>query len=701
LSDARYAIPFSLIEESPDGRVFLPQNPISLLHEETENRSEYDWPQVACLIGISAGILSLQNFEGVMPVDRLPVTDSKAIGELIHTLNDLIGKVIDNPDDLVYALLPTVESREQYETCKFVIETLIPAFMKTRIASIIQVKRMNKVSYARDGGYQKYSRWSEYWENPREALVRKLFPEIFPEDKRLFYEKASDLAQFDLSRDVLRRDIKKGQIPQEVMRFVKKYLLYCINRCSQIVDLNGLAEFVRFQRDLSEHTCIQSAEKPFESIADYRGIALKVPFESKELSTCSDALNKIEREDIGEPTIIRLGARTLEFLPSYQVKYPQSIVDALGLLFQEYNQSFVPLVNANLEWETDYRNCFHDGEGNPTNFVVQIDMVGLSRDYLKQAANLSPRDIAEDLRGKIFEVENSIADYGYLRAVGVDIGPVLDGIRERYNHPIALLATTRRKYKEMRVAEFGEPAEGGRIDAQKVNEISGFDAFWGPEEFQGYLAEKSGECGYLIYVRSSAPKTQLRNPGIREAQPLLSNPGLRKVIKANAITFNIDNPDYPVGAAERINDTKLYIPEMGMGYPVYCIEDLQTEEFRNFLSACGKGEQVLLRAKPALESYGGYGQLRGTVGQQFVRELNAAMRMRGPYILQTEKPYSRITDREGTEYIYIDRNYLGWSDGKVIYLGGERTLMPVSSQEARSGRVHANEEAILANISIK
>ena len=180
---------------------------------------------------------------------------------------------------------------------------------------------------------------------------------------------------------------------------------------------------------------------------------------------------------------------------------------------------------------------------------------------------------------------------------------------------------------------------------------------------------------------------------------MLSNSRLRQVIKANTITFNIDNPDSPLGAAQSINDTKMYMPNMGMGYPIYCIADLQTEEFASFLATCGNKEQVI-RAKPVLESYGGYGQIRGAIGSQFIRELNSAMRMRGPYILQPEKPYSTITDQNGVEYVYIDRNYLGWSNGEVIYLGGERTLMPVSSQEARSGRVHANEDAVLANIGI-
>jgi hypothetical protein len=695
ISSARGSIPACIVEESLDGKVFLLQSPISQLMETNGDTSEYDWSQVACLVGISAGILSLQNFEGVEPTYTPPVLDSNTISELLSTRNAIVEQLIGRPKKLIDALLPEIETRVQYKTCRFVTEKLLPNFMGERIAKLIEAKRKNMVSYARDGGYQKYSRWAEFWENPQRSSVQRLFQEIPPEDKRQFYERASDLAQFRLVRDVLRRDIEGGSVPTDIMRFVNEYLLYCP---SQTADLDGFVEFVRTQRTLLEQSSVKiSGDKP-ETVADYRNTALKVNFVQKERGNPINTVSLPEQQSIGQPNTVELGVRTLEFLQDYQVEYPQSVVDALGILFKEYNQAFASLVDANREWNTDYQYAFL-GSGNPTNFMVQIDMVGLDSEYLAKVKDMDPKVIAEDLRRKIFEVENSIADYGYLGAVGVDIKPVLDSIREQYNRPIALLATTNRKYQEMRVAEFGEPREGEMVDGEKVKDLSGFDVFWGPDEFQRYLAENEGQCDYLLYVRSSAPKTQLRNPGAREAQPLLMNLQLREIIKANAITFNVDNPNTPLGAAQRINDTKLYMPQIGMGYPVYCITDLESENFTAFLREIGN-EDPVVRAKPALESYGGYGQIRGTIEPQFIRELNSAMKMRGPYVLQDEKRNSRIIDENGTEYVYIDRNYLGWSNGRVIYLGGERTLMPVSSQEARSGRVHANEDAILANISL-
>jgi len=693
---ARGSIPASIVKENPDGRVFLPQNPLSQLMDSNRDTLNYDWPQVTCLIGISAGVLSTRNFEGIVPKDTLPVLDNNTIGELLSVRNSIVEQLIGNPESFIDSLLPEVETREQYEAYRSVVENYLSNYMCERIEELIQRKRKCMVSYARDGGNQRYSRWAVFWENPQSDLVRRLFPEIPADDKRRFYEKASDLAQLRLARDVLSRDIKGGSVPADIMKLVNEYLLYSP---SQAADLNGFVEFVRTQKTLLEQSSLELTGGQFDTIADYRGTALTVDFVSKGGGGEPDnTVTSPERQTIGQPTTIELGVRTLEFLQDYQVKYPQNVVDALGILFSEYNQAFTTLIDANREWGTDYQYAFQVSE-NPINFMVQIDMVGLNGEYLTKAQDMDPEFIAEDLRRKIFEIENSIADYGYLKAVGVDISPVLDGIREKYQRPIALLATTNRKYQEMRVAEFGEAKEGEIVDSEKVKDLSGFDVFWGPDEFQRFLDANGGQCDYLLYVRSSAPKTQLRNPQSRELQPLLSNPQLREIIKANAITFNVDNPRFPLGAAQRINDTKLYMPQVGMGYPIYCITDLETERFRDFLRDIGS-EDPIVRAKPALESYGGYGQIRGNIGPQFMRELNSVMRMRGPYILQDEKQNSRIVNENGTEYVYIDRNYLGWCNGEVMYLGGERTLMPVTSQEVRSGRVHANEDAVLANISL-
>jgi len=125
-----------------------------------------------------------------MPTNQLPVSNNRVIAELIRAQKVLIRQIIENPGNLALALLPNVESREQYEACKFVMEVLIRLFGDTRIAGMIQAKQRNMVSYARDGGYQKYSRWSEYWENPRQDMVRQLFPEIPPENKRFFLRKS-------------------------------------------------------------------------------------------------------------------------------------------------------------------------------------------------------------------------------------------------------------------------------------------------------------------------------------------------------------------------------------------------------------------------------------------------------------------------------------------------------------------------------
>lgn len=694
ITEARGSIPAPIVETSPDGRVFLSMNPISKLINDREGTQNYDWAQGAYLMGISAGLLSLEDFAGLLVTDNLPILGNNPMGDLLATSKSIVENLIRSPDVVMAQLLPEIKTIEQYKASLFVTRILLARYVEERIAKIIQGKQRSMVSYARDKGNQKYSQWSILWENPQTNLVKQLFPEISPKDKIQFYKKAFDLAQVQLLKDVLKRDLEKGFVPIDIMKLINEYLLYCP---SQNGTLDGFAEFVQNQRALLEQAEAKLAWNKPETVANYRDTALNVQYVPRANEEPIFTSSIPEQKAIGQPCTIELGVRKIEFLPDYRVKYPQSVVDALAILFREYNMAFELLVSENREWDTDYQYAFQR-PNSPVNIMVQIDMVGLNDEYLKEAQKMDPVRVAQDLSRKIFEIENSIADYGYLKAVGVDIRPALNDIREQYGRPIALLATTARKYQEMRIAEFGEPSTGAVVDREKVKDLSGFDVFWGPDEFQKYL-ERNGACDYLLYVRSSAPKTQLRNPGVREAQPLLQNAKFRKVIRTNAITFNVDNPSSPLGARGRINDTKLYMPQIGMGYPVYCITDLATSEFKNFLKEIG-GEKPVVRAKPALESYGGYGQLRGPINPQFMSDLNLAMKMRGPYILQNEKPNTRIIDENGTEFVYIDRNYLGWSKGNIIFLGGERTLMPAYSQEARSGRVHANDEAILANISL-
>ena len=424
----------------------------------------------------------------------------------------------------------------------------------------------------------------------------------------------------------------------------------------------------------------------------------------------------------------------LHVLPDYRTIYPVAVVHALGQLFVEYNRAFGPLVAANRENETDYQYAMGP-DATPVNFAVQIDMVGLSEPFLEEAAKMTVPEVRELLRGQVFEIENSLAMYQLLERVFAREGQASsfrtnfrtahDDLRQRFRKPIALLAVTDQKHEAMRQIEFGKQI-GEPLSDDEVRELSGFDHFFGPEDFKQYLVEHDGECGYMLYVRSSDPVEKLKKPGVMVDQPLLGNPVLRRIIKANAITFNIDDPS--MEPSRRINDTKGYMASMGMGFQIAEEVDLLSAELQAHL-AKGKpfGEfdgasrlslgfvaylkdrgvdlqqvesgKMSVRAKPLKGTYGCYGHISGPLPDgKFRGELRRNMRLRGGYVIQPELETPRITNSDGTVYMYIDRNFFGFTNGEPRLLGGFRSLMPIESEEAKKGRVHGNGDTVWAEI---
>jgi len=423
-------------------------------------------------------------------------------------------------------------------------------------------------------------------------------------------------------------------------------------------------------------------------------------------------------------------------LPEYRTQYPEVVTQALVNLYAEYNRAFNPLVKANREWDTDYQFCMTSNE-TPINRWVQIDMVGLPDGFMKTATNFNEEDVREALRKRIFEIENSLAMYQILENLFSNgqqdtlfkrqFRASLDALRERYGKPIALLAVTDQKYQAMKESEFGKSAEETLVDAE-VMELSGFDRFFGPEEFKKYLEENRGKCDYLLYVRSSDPVAKLKKPDTVVENPLLENPDMRRIIKKHAITFNIDAPsmDY----VRRINDTKAYMPIMGMGIEVCSDTDILSTEFAAHLSggkpyaSYGKNRlspefvkylrsqgidpakvesgETALRAKPMKGAYGGYGHLRGVLGNTvFRKELRQSLRSRGHYVMQPEMQTPIITNEsDGIAYTYIDRVFLSTINGtNYRFMGGCRSLMPLDSSEAKNGRNHGSKHTVYAEIS--
>ena len=205
---------------------------------------------------------------------------------------------------------------------------------------------------------------------------------------------------------------------------------------------------------------------------------------------------------------------------------------------------------------------------------------------------------------------------------------------------------------------------------------------------------------------------------------------MRQVIKAHSLTFNVDVPG-EVDATKRINDTKAYMPPMGMAYVIDHESDLFSDDgyqqmqngtpldqvtgqklsdgFAGYLHSCGidpehvaRGE-VRVRCKPMQGTYGCYGHhaLSLNVKSKKRQGLRADIRNRGTYLVQPELVTPCLVDpHSGESYGYIDRNFATIGlDGTPVFMGGFRSLLPMVSQEAQKGRFHGNEETVWAPIN--
>ncbi len=400
---------------------------------------------------------------------------------------------------------------------------------------------------------------------------------------------------------------------------------------------------------------------------------------------------------IKKRTDVRSSLGPFQILPEYRITYSQVVVEALGELYVEYNSAFAPLVEKNREWETDYQFCMLDGR--PVNWAVQIDMVGLSQEFLDATATMTVSQVREILRQQIFEIENSLAMYSLLQGGFADetgssffkirFRTALEALRKRFGKQIVLFAVTSPKFRAMQKSEFGHEGNG-HLTHDVVHEISGFDMFWGVHECRQNI-RRLNDCQHLLYARTSDPVQRLINPYHPVEHPILGDASMRRVVKANALTFNIDDPSWSACDRRRINDTKGYMAPMRMAHEIIGIADLKSLPF---------SPEKVVRAKPVKGTYGCYGHVRGKVTDVgFNDELRRNLSMRGPYVVQPELDTPIVTNTtNGIAYTYIDRNFLTIADGTPRFIGGFRNLIPLKSQEARMGRIHGNSLAVWAEI---
>jgi hypothetical protein len=439
------------------------------------------------------------------------------------------------------------------------------------------------------------------------------------------------------------------------------------------------------------------------------------------------------------------------YVPEYQRSYPPVVHEALARIYDDYNNSFRRLVEMNREWETDYQYAMSPN-GKPLNRWVQIDMVSLPDGFLQEVGGMNVDELVRALRPNIFEYENSLAMYGLLQRLFSYEGQpsrfdtrfrqALDMVRQQYGKPIALLAVTDAKYQAMLRSEFGTLED--HVSDEDVQRLSGFDTFFGPEEFMEYLEQNNGKSDYLLYARTSLPVDKIKNPDLYVDNPLLASERYRRIIKAHALTFNVDNPEWPLGDPRRINDTKMWMGEAGIAFEVhqpqdlysprllqdlasrgynldeiiasgdksknevlgklfsqYPPEQLLSEPFKAHLKTRGidpmqiaKGERAM-RFKPGHDAYGAYAHLINVGANAFAtyKALATEIGQRGAYVAQPELVIPTVQDAEtGDTYMTIERNFAFTPDGENYYdLSGFISLMPSDSIEAKKKRNHGSK----------
>lgn len=299
-------------------------------------------------------------------------------------------------------------------------------------------------------------------------------------------------------------------------------------------------------------------------------------------------------------SIDRLGYPVLS---EYQTEYPPIVAEAIIELYQEYRKAFIPLIEKNREWETDYQYC-KDKNGIPIIYGVQVDMQPLPADFLQKCkeGRIKKEVIKEGLRRQIFEIEGSMAMTPLLEVLFESVQTqntlfkqanrqMFNGIREKFEKPIVMLAVTDKKRNAILESEFGMNIQDGRPSAEDIYNKSGLNDVWGPEEFLAHLEKHGEENLPLFYVRSSDPVDKLKNPDAIVEHPLLGNDELRRMIKANSLTLNINNPN-DLDVTLRINDTKEYMEEIGMAYPVNAVDDIFNQGYRTYLDVISKRENL-------------------------------------------------------------------------------------------------------------
>lgn len=385
---------------------------------------------------------------------------------------------------------------------------------------------------------------------------------------------------------------------------------------------------------------------------------------------------------------------------------PAGLKDAFTSLLDTHNAVMQRLIASTIENVTDYQ--YINFGGKIINPFAQIDTRGLPPSFIDELVHVDPATLVHFLRDNVFEVEVSLA----MTSMLAEINPTfaqnfyngLNQFRMATGKQIAILGVDQDKFEGICQSEYGlsEPPNNQIYTTCR----NGFDAVVGPEGLKALINTYGEDLPYLFYVRPSLSADTLKNNGQRNPG-ILHDPELRRIIRAHAITPNVDNPDKPWHG--RLNDTKAPQDPMGIALGV-SPEDLAdlttfTEKLNSFLGVKGFSEEqiragVAIRIKPGIDAYGAYGQqVKKNTQQSLWNQVAKLISRSGFAVLQPEMTNPTQVTSTGLVTKYIHRIFVTAPEiaqGGNGFMGGYENHIPVDSNEVSAGieRIHGNKCAI-------
>lgn len=390
---------------------------------------------------------------------------------------------------------------------------------------------------------------------------------------------------------------------------------------------------------------------------------------------------------------------------NHQIIYPQCIIDALKGICRENERVVSDIAYQHTESPTDYRFLkLNNDRDDFINLFVQVDMGGLSDIFLADADKFPPHILSTILKNRIFEIDDSLAMYNLMRDIHSVDGPssfktrfdsALEEVRLRTGRKIAILATSDEKYESILRTELGI-LDGSTPSDDYVRRTIGFDRAFGPSAFKKHLQENENFSKYALYVRTSPSFDDLKNPNGKPISELLVNPTYRRIIRANSLTINVDDPASNVV----LSDSKAALPIMGMGYRANSLADIDSGTFLEWLVSRGLTPDMFVRAKPIYGAYGAHGAFTTPVRNLLGARLENAIEKWGPYLIQPEILAATIRNNwDKKEYGFVDRLFIySRCDGSGEFIGGLRNYMPTTSKEAKKNNYHGNSDAVWGEI---